>query len=413
VLTFRELPPTAGLPLSWRDFLPAGGRPDLESGLARFLNVRSVQIECSGTAALVVALEYLKQRSKRRTVIVPAYTCPLVALAVARAGLRLKLCDLLRESQEMDANLLDRLCDSDTLAIIPTHLGGMPVNMEPLVSIARDHGAFLVEDAAQSLGATWRGMPVGTIGDIGVYSLTRGKGLTINYGGVLVAKSDEARQGLLETSKRLSASRPFLEAKLLVELLGYWLLYNPTGLSLVYGLPLRSYLRSGNLTGAAGDDLPLEVPVHKVGAARRHIGAAALARLPAVLEANRERGRSRAAALKGLPGVKVLSEPPDSSGSWPFLTVLLESSPARDQALSRLWTSGLGVTRLFVHDLTGYRYLSAIVPPSAVPNAQDFAARMLTISNSAWVTDRDFARIQSVLASSSAPAAKARTSMLL
>ena len=65
-----EVPPTAGLPMSWRDFLPRGG--SLELGLAAYLHQPEVQIECSGTAALVVALTTLKQLSPRRSVVIPA-----------------------------------------------------------------------------------------------------------------------------------------------------------------------------------------------------------------------------------------------------------------------------------------------------------------------------------------------------
>ena len=67
----REVPPTAGLPLRWRDFLPAPGR-SLEAGMAALLRLPAVQIECSGTAALIVALTTLKQASARRAVIIPA-----------------------------------------------------------------------------------------------------------------------------------------------------------------------------------------------------------------------------------------------------------------------------------------------------------------------------------------------------
>jgi len=63
-----------------------------------------------------------------------------------------------------------------------------------------------------------------------------------------------------------------------------------------------------------------------------------------------------------------------------------------------LWTAGLGVSRLFIHALPDYPYLAAQLGPADVPNARDFAARMLTISNSPWLQERDFLRIFSVLA---------------
>ena len=89
-----ELPPTAGLPLHWRDFVPTAA-PSLARSLARVLELDddAATLTCSGTAALVLALNALKRVSARREVIVPAYTCPLLAIAVAHCGLALRVCD--------------------------------------------------------------------------------------------------------------------------------------------------------------------------------------------------------------------------------------------------------------------------------------------------------------------------------
>ena len=86
----REVPPTAGLPLRQSDLL--GGSHDLEGALAAYLRLPSVQLECSGTAALVVILHALRHIApKRDEVVLPAYTCPLVAWAVVRCGLKVRL----------------------------------------------------------------------------------------------------------------------------------------------------------------------------------------------------------------------------------------------------------------------------------------------------------------------------------
>ena len=97
----QELPPTAGLPLRWRDLLP--GAPTLASELAAQLGTPPLQLECSGTASLLIALTALRQlQPSRRRVVVPAYTCPLVAIAVRQAGLELQLCDLRPGQYDMD-----------------------------------------------------------------------------------------------------------------------------------------------------------------------------------------------------------------------------------------------------------------------------------------------------------------------
>jgi perosamine synthetase len=170
----HEVPPTAGLPLQWSDLIGLTTEPDLGPALAAFLGVESVGVACSGTASLIVALETLMRRSGRRTVVIPAYTCPLVPLAIAYVGLKVRLCDLSPDRFDFDPDALAAACDGDTLAVVPTHLGGMVANLEPVFETAKHAGAFVVEDAAQALGATWRGQPVGTLGDIGIFSFSRG-----------------------------------------------------------------------------------------------------------------------------------------------------------------------------------------------------------------------------------------------
>jgi perosamine synthetase len=384
---WREVPPTAGLPLQWRDFLSftAGS---LENDLAAFLRAPAAQIECSGTAALIIILTALKRDSTRRSVVIPAYTCPLVVLAILHCGLTPVLCDLGRESFDLCHETLDRSVNNDTLAIIPTHLGGRIADVDGVVNIARRHGACVIEDAAQSLGAD-----AGAIGDAAFYSLAAGKGLTLYEGGVLVARDEGLRQAFKETSQKIAPYRLLRELHRLMQLAGYTALYHPAALRLAYGMPLQRALKRGRLIAAVGDDFSAEISVHKVGAWRRAIGANALKRLPAFLQTLSQQATVRKERLREIEGIIVIDDPEGSRGTWPFLMVLMPTAHARDAALARLWTAGLGVSRLFIHALPDYPYLAGQIGAIDIPNARDFAARMLTISNSPWLQDDDFSRI--------------------
>jgi perosamine synthetase len=394
----HEVPPTAGLPLTWGDLVRTPREPDLGRALAAFLGVEAVGIACSGTAALVVALETLKRESRRRTVVIPAYTCPLVPLAVAHVGLRVRPCDSLRDHFDFDPERLAEACDGDTLAVLPTHLGGMVADLERVLEIAVGVGACVVEDTAQALGATWRGRPAGTIGEIGVYSLSRGKGLTVYEGGFWVARNHELFAAMTRTADQRMPFRGTIELVRMIQLLGYRLLYNPVGLRLAYGVPLRRALARGDLLRAAGDDYRSTIPLHRMSAWRRRVGASALGRLPSAIAANAHRGRVRAAELRRIARIRVLDELPATAGSWPFLMVLAESREMRDGILARLWSEGLGVNRLFLHDLTGYVYLEEIVPRRDVPNARSFAERSFTVSNSEYLSEERFRRIRDTIA---------------
>jgi dTDP-4-amino-4,6-dideoxygalactose transaminase len=391
---WQEVPPTAGLPLTLHDLLPRR-TPALAERIAHFIGAPEVQITCSGTAALIVALTTLHRSNGRRTVIVPAYTCPLVALAVLHCGLRLRLCDLAPGEFNFDPERLDALCDRDTLAVVPTHLAGRVADVDSALASARESGAFVIEDAAQAMGARRGEHSVGLAGDIGFFSLAAGKGLTIYEGGVLVAADPDLRRALQETAASAAPLRILREVQRVLQLCGYWLLYRPRMLPLAYGWRLRHALRRGDPVAAVGDDFDPDIPLHRAGRWRQAVGARAFERLPRFLQLLSDQASRRMPQLLALPGVRTLQDHGDARGTWPFFLLLMPTQAARDAALQRLWTSGLGVSRLFIHALPDYAYLSGKIgagsaPADEVPNARDFAARSLTVSNSPWLLDSQF-----------------------
>ena len=392
----REIPPTAGLPLRWRDFLPHRGS-SLKDELARWLQVDDVQLACSGTAALIVTLTALARLSPRRSVVIPAYTCPLVALAIVHCRLKPVLCDLRKDHFDLCSDTLAKLCGRDTLAIVPTHLGGRVAELEDVTELAQRVGATVVEDAAQSLGGRWRGRPVGSIGDVGFYSLAIGKGLTLYEGGVVATRDRHLRGLLADAGGEITPYRMSWEIRRLLQLTGYAVLYRPSTLSWVYGARLRRALKKGNLVQAAGDDFSFDIPLHRVGAWRQAIGSNAIKRLPAFLADLSAKALPRKERLTAIPNIAVMADPDDADGTWPYFMVLMPTERARDAVLSRLWAAGLGVSRLFIHALPDYSYLAPYLSAPGVPHARDFAARMLTVSNSPWLSEPEFEHVCTTL----------------
>jgi dTDP-4-amino-4,6-dideoxygalactose transaminase len=388
----HELPPTAGLPLTLADLRP--GPATLAADIAAQLGVPALQLECSGTACLLIALIMLRElHPQRRRVVVPAYTCPLVAIAAHQAGLELQLCDLRRGHYDMDPLALRAACDERTLAIIPTHLAGRVADVDDALAVARDVGAHVIEDAAQALGARRNGVSVGLAGDIGFFSMAVGKGLSIYEGGLLLARDPTLREQLLRTAARIVPDSFRWELRRSIELLGYAALYRPLGLRTAYGNPLRRALRHGDPVAAVGDDFPRTIPLHRVGRWRQAVGAHAAIRLPDFIVATTAQAQRRMSRLREIKNIEVLDDPAGAAGTWPFLLILLPDQPQRDAALAKLWQAGLGVSRLFIHALPDYSYLTDIVPKQDVPNARDLAARSLTIGNSLWMSDDDFETI--------------------
>ena len=85
---FKEIPPTAGFPLQPTDLLVSPHPGRLQEDFKRYTGLSYVRIACSGTASFYLILESLKKISPRRTVVIPSFVCPLVALAIAKAGMK-------------------------------------------------------------------------------------------------------------------------------------------------------------------------------------------------------------------------------------------------------------------------------------------------------------------------------------
>jgi perosamine synthetase len=162
----------------------------LQAELAQYLGVRHVFLVSSGTAALTITLKALRSASSRTGVVIPGYTCFSVPGAVVHAGLRPVPCDIDAATFDFDHACLAQTVDDDTLCVVAHHLFGMPSDISRTTALCRARGVFVVEDAAQAFGASSKGVPVGTIGDVGIFSFGRGKNITAGGGGAIVTNSD-------------------------------------------------------------------------------------------------------------------------------------------------------------------------------------------------------------------------------
>jgi dTDP-4-amino-4,6-dideoxygalactose transaminase len=159
----------------------------------------------SGTAALQFALEGLGIGAGD-DVIVPANTYIASALAVSAAGARPVLVDV-DEYYLVDPALLERALTPKTKAIMPVHLYGQAVPMEPILDFARRHGLYVIEDAAQAHGARHAGKGAGSFGDVAAFSFYPGKNLGAYGDGGAIVTNDA------ELADRLRLMRDFGQRK--------------------------------------------------------------------------------------------------------------------------------------------------------------------------------------------------------
>jgi len=147
----------------------------------------------SGTDALTLALRALGI-GPGDEVVVPANSFIATAEAVTLVGARPRFADVDERTQLITAQTLARAITPAARCVIPVHLFGRTVDLDPIVDLARASGLLVIEDAAQAHGARYRGRRVGTIGDAGAFSFYPAKNLGAwgDAGAVLTARGDVA-----------------------------------------------------------------------------------------------------------------------------------------------------------------------------------------------------------------------------
>jgi dTDP-4-amino-4,6-dideoxygalactose transaminase len=163
---------------------------EFEENFASYVGTRHCIGVESGTAALQLALEALRI-GPGDEVIIPANTYIASAIAVSAVGARPVLVDADR-AYLLDPELLEGAVTARTKAIMPVHLYGQAVPMDPIVDFARKHELYVVEDASQAHGARWNGRRVGSLGDVGTFSFYPGKNLGAYGDGGAIVTDDAA-----------------------------------------------------------------------------------------------------------------------------------------------------------------------------------------------------------------------------
>jgi dTDP-4-amino-4,6-dideoxygalactose transaminase len=160
----------------------------LEQEFARYIGVPYGLATSSGTSALLCCLMAggLKPGDE---VIVPAYTFVASYSAAAFLGLVPVLCEI-DESLDLDPNEIERRITSKTRAIMAVHMLGNPCDMDAILAIARKRKLFVIEDACQAAGASYKGQKVGGIGDIAAFSLNVFKTITAGDGGLVTTRNE-------------------------------------------------------------------------------------------------------------------------------------------------------------------------------------------------------------------------------
>ncbi len=342
----------------------------------------------SGKAALTVILKALAATSTRRRVVVPAYTCFSVPSAVVKAGLEVILCDIDPSTLDFDYRELDHLLDGTVLCVLPTHLFGRPADVDRVKTLCIGKGIVVVEDAAQAMGALSKGRPIGTLGDLGFFSLGRGKNLTCGTGGIILVNSPAFLDSVRKEFRTLSdcpfggAVRNWLEVmamKIFTHPLLYWF---PAGLPFL---------------GLGETKFYSDFPIARMDEIR--------ARLlegwkDTVTKFNRERIAQASRIVEGLKHHDIKVSPITSPDDvYLRLPVLVPDRETKRVVCERGREAGVGLTPNYPTTIQEIPELQGRIAARMCPGAQEVVDRLVTLPTHRYVKERDLRNIERVLTS--------------
>jgi perosamine synthetase len=158
---------------------------EFEKKFAKRVNRKFAISVSNGTAALQLAYEALNIK-KKDEIILPAFTIISCILPVIRSGATPVLIDSDPTTWNMDVSKIESKITSKTKAIIAPHIYGLPIDMDPLLKIAKKYKLKVIEDSAEALGLKYKNKECGSFGDVSTFSFYANKHITTGEGGMIV-----------------------------------------------------------------------------------------------------------------------------------------------------------------------------------------------------------------------------------
>jgi dTDP-4-amino-4,6-dideoxygalactose transaminase len=339
---------------------------------------------------LTLALRALRQLSPRRSVVIPAFTCFSVPAAVVRAGLDVVGCDIEPGTLDFDYQQLATVLDRERpLAVVGTHLFGLPCSMQRLKSLCEKHGTFVIDDAAQALGTMVDGRPAGTTGHVGFYSFGRGKSVTCGSGGVIVASLPDVVAALDRELAALDQPGAVQAATALAEATVLAVFLRPS----LYRIP------------ASTPGLHLGETIYSVDFSLRRMSGAQAGLLKhwrvRLTQWNDARQENVEYFRRSLPALV-----PSRATTCIRLPVVCESRDVRDWLVQHGREQRLGVSVMYPTAINGISELRDTLGQHAFPCAERVAERLLTVPVHPWIGSRDRERLERLLSGRPVPGAK-------
>jgi len=278
--------------------------PEFEEKFAKYIGIKKAVSVQSGTAALHVSL-YELGIGRSDEVIVPALTFIATINPILYVGAKPVIVDVDSETWNINPEEIKKAVTENTKAIIPVHLYGNPCNMDAIMEIAEEYNLYVIEDATESLGATYKGKQTGSFGDFGCFSFNGNKLITTGGGGMVVTNDEKRAEHIkfLVNQARDSSK-------------GY------------YHSEMGFNYRMTNIEAA--------------------LGLAQLKRIDEFLNKKRKFRQIYQEILGDLPYVKFQKEYNGVEGSWWLTCIKVEKDVNIDSLMEKLRGKGIQTRRIFV-----------------------------------------------------------------
>ncbi|HWQ53536.1 MAG TPA: DegT/DnrJ/EryC1/StrS family aminotransferase [Bryobacteraceae bacterium] len=286
---------------------PPAKASTFEKEFAARMKARFALAVATGTGALDAAMAAL-QIGPGDEVILPAWTFVSCYNTIVLAG-ALPVFAEVDESFHLDPADVESRITPQTKLIMAVHLRGNPCDMDPIMAIARKRGIKVLEDAAQSMGASYKGRPVGTIGDMGMFSLQITKPIAAGEGGIL-ATNDPALYERAVRYHDVGGVRPWHESVL--------------GKTTLEPFP-GTNLRINELTAA--------------------VALAQLRKLDRIIGDVRANSRRVYAGINDLPGIRFRKRPDPAGDLDSIIFIRFDNSERTNRFIAAMKAEGVPVTR--------------------------------------------------------------------
>ena len=361
------------------------------SALRSYLNAPYLYALSSGRAAFWVILRALQRLEPDRSIVaIPAYTCFSVPAAVVRAGLKIYPIEVNPETFDFDYDQFARLPKDRVLCIVTSNLFGLMNDAEQLRPLARARGAFVVDDAAQALGASRAGCAAGNLGDVGFFSFGRGKAVTTIQGGLIVTSTESVSDQVRAAIRNVPPPSIYYSAWMLAQMITYSIFLNPC----LYWIP---------------DSIPMlklgtteYEPNFRVAGVPKISWILMRDMMSRVMMMNKVRRENAAAISRALVRNPVFATPrlpSDGAPTYVRFPVIAKDTLTRDAAVTRMKKAGIGASAFYptaICDIPGIAGNMAF-PDYHCPQAESLSQRLFTLPTHPLVRPSDLDRMTEIL----------------